>query len=88
MRAVSLALVYRTARAVDVPIIGVGGIFNGDHVIEYLLAGATAVQVGSANLADLWAPFRILDQLRSYLGESGISDVGDLVGAIEVPAGV
>ena len=86
LRAVSLALVYRTAQAVDVPIIGVGGIFNGDHVIEYLLAGATAVQVGSANLADLWAPFRILDQLRSYLGESGIADVSQLVGALEVGA--
>ena len=63
-----------------------GGIFSGEHAVEYLLAGATAVQVGSANLADLWAPFRILDQLRSFLGESGITDVSDLTGAVDIRA--
>ena len=84
LRAVSLAMVYKTAQVVDVPIIGVGGIFHASHAVEYLLAGATAVQVGSANLADLWAPFKILDQLQAYLGEAGISDVAELVGAIEV----
>ena len=63
LRAVSLALVYQASRVVDVPIIGVGGIFSGDHALEYILAGATAVQIGSANLADLWSPFRILDEL-------------------------
>lgn len=86
LRAVALALVYRAAQAVDVPIIGVGGIFTGSHAVEYLLAGATAVQVGSANLADLWSPFRVLGELRSYLGESGVSDVGELVGAMEAGA--
>jgi dihydroorotate dehydrogenase (NAD+) catalytic subunit len=83
LRAVSLALVYRAAQVVDVPIIGVGGIFDGGHAVEYLLAGATAVQVGSANLADLWAPFHILDQLQAYLEESGVSEVAELTGAIK-----
>ena len=86
LRPVSMAMVYRTAQAVDVPIVGVGGIFSGEHAVEYLMAGATAVQVGSANLADLWAPFRILDQLRSFLGESGITDVSDLTGAVDIRA--
>ena len=86
LRPVSMAMVYRTAQAVDVPIVGVGGIFSGEHAVEYLLAGATAVQVGSANLADLWAPFRILDQLRAFLGESGITDVSDLTGAVDIRA--
>ena len=86
LRPVSMAMVYRTAQAVDVPIVGVGGIFSGEHAVEYLLAGATAVQVGSANLADLWAPFHILDQLRSFLGESGITDVSDLTGAVDIRA--
>jgi dihydroorotate dehydrogenase (NAD+) catalytic subunit len=86
LRPVNLALVYRAAQAVDVPIIGVGGIFNASHAVEYFLAGATAVQIGSANLADLWAPFRILDQLRAYLGEAGLSGIGELVGALELGA--
>ena len=81
LRPVSMAMVYRTAQVVDVPIIGVGGIFNADHVLEYLLAGATAVQVGSANLADLKAPFRILDELEAYMEERGISDLREIIGA-------
>ena len=64
LRPVSVALVYQAAQAVDVPIIGVGGIFTARHALEYLIAGASAVQIGSANLAGLWAPFRIVDELR------------------------
>ena len=86
LRPVAVAMVYRAAHAVDVPIIGVGGIFHGDHAVEFLLAGATAVQVGSANLADLCAPLRILDQLTSYMGEMGVSRVTDLIGAVETDA--
>jgi dihydroorotate dehydrogenase (NAD+) catalytic subunit len=84
LRPVALALVYRTAQAVDVPIIGVGGIFSARDVLEYIMAGATAVQIGSANLADLWAPFNILDELQTYLEEYGISDIKDLIGAAQV----
>ena len=81
LRPVSMAMVYRTAQEVDVPIIGVGGIFTGAHALEYILAGATAVQVGSANLANLWAPFRILGELRAMLEDWGVSDLRDVVGA-------
>ena len=83
LRPVSLALVYRAAQAVDAPIIGVGGIFTAEHAVEFLLAGATAVQIGSANLADLWSPFRILEELYAYLGERGIDSVGELTGAVD-----
>ena len=86
LRPVAVAMVYRAARAVDVPIVGVGGIFHGDHAVEFLLAGATAVQIGSANLADLRAPFRILDQLTSYIGEISVSRITDLIGAVETDA--
>ena len=84
LRPVALAMVYRAAQAVDVPIVGVGGIFQGNHAVEFLLAGATAVQIGSANLADLWAPFRILDELTAYMGENGIPSVSELVGAVDI----
>lgn len=67
LRPIAIALVHRAARAVDIPIIGVGGIMNGRHAAEYLMAGATAVQVGTANLADPNAAFRILTELESFL---------------------
>ncbi len=81
---VAVALVYRAAQAVDVPIIGVGGIFTGADALEFILAGATAVQIGSANLADLGAPFRILKEMEIYLGKQGITDIKELVGAVRV----
>ena len=83
LRPISLALVYRTAQVVDVPIIGVGGIFEAKHVLEYLMAGATAVQVGSANLVSLWSPFRIVDELRDRLAASGISSLDQITGAAQ-----
>ena len=88
LRPVSLSLVYQTAQAVDVPIIGVGGIFEAEHAIEYILAGASAVQVGSANLINLGAPWRILNGLREYLDENGIGSLEELRGAAHpVPVG-
>ena len=81
LRPVSLALVYQTAEAVDVPIIGVGGIFETEHAIEYILAGASAVQIGSANLISLGAPWRILDGLREYMASNGIGSLEELRGA-------
>lgn len=78
---VALALVYRVSQALDVPIIGVGGIFTAKEALAFIMAGASAVQVGSANLAGLSAPLRILDELRSYMVENEIGDLGTLVGA-------
>ena len=87
LRPVSVALVYQAAQAVDVPIIGVGGIFTARHALEYLIAGASAVQIGSANLAGLWAPFRIVDELREYLQAAGIREIGEVVGSAQpIPA--
>ena len=83
LRPISLALVYRAAQVVDVPIVGVGGIFEAKHVLEYILAGATAVQIGSANLVGLWSPFRIVDELRDYLETSGVSRLAELTGGAQ-----
>ena len=86
LRPVSLALVHRAAQVVDVPIIGVGGIFTGAHAMEYILAGATAVQIGSANLVNLESPFQILDELTAMVADSGAASVNELIGAVESPA--
>ena len=82
LRPVNLALVYRAAQAVDVPIIGVGGIFTADHALEYFLAGATAVQIGSANLVEFQTPLRVLEKLQAYMEKEGVNDIGDLTGAV------
>ena len=86
LRPVSLALVYQTAQALremgrNIPIIGVGGIFDADHAIEYLLAGASAVQIGSANLVNPAAPWQILSALRQYLDARNIPNLSQLRGA-------
>ena len=78
LRPISLALVYQVSKVVDVPIIGVGGIFSGEHAAEYILAGATAVQIGSANLVGLSAPWRILAELEDWMRQSGISSLQEL----------
>ena len=83
LRAVSLALVYRAAQVVDVPIVGVGGIFTAEDALQFLMAGATAVQVGSANLASLWAPFEVLAGLKAFMREREISDIHEIIGAAQ-----
>ncbi len=80
LRPITMALVQRAAQAVDAPIIGVGGVMDGRHAAEYLMAGATAVQVGSANLADLNAPFRILAELEQLLLQWEVRSVADIIG--------
>lgn len=84
LRPVSLALVYRAAQVVDVPIIGVGGVFEGKHAMEYLMAGATAVQVGSANLVNLWSPFRIMEELQEQMALLGVHHWEEIIGAAKV----
>ena len=80
-----MALVHKAARAVNVPIIGVGGVMTGRDAAAYLMAGATAVQIGSANLADLNAPFRILAELTALLAEWEVGSVYDIIGAAAFP---
>ena len=78
LRPISLALVYQVSKAVDVPIIGIGGIFTGEHAAEYILAGASAIQIGSANLVGLNAPWRILAELKDWMRQSGLSNLQGL----------
>jgi len=81
LKAVALALVYRTSRVTDIPIIGVGGIFSGIDVVEFLMAGAIAVQIGSASLANLSAPFQIKDELLELMRERDWQSISDIKSA-------
>lgn len=82
IKPLSLRVVYQVAQAVDVPIIGVGGIESINDVMEYIVAGATAVQIGTANFYDPGLACRLVDQLGEIVKEEGLGHISDLVGAI------
>ncbi|MDP6510635.1 MAG: dihydroorotate dehydrogenase [Dehalococcoidia bacterium] len=81
VKPVALRMVYRVVGAVQVPIIGCGGIATGRDAAEFLMAGATAVQVGTANLANPKACLDVLEGLLAFMEESGMEDVSQLIGA-------
>jgi len=88
IKPVALAKVYETARAVRIPVIGIGGIVNATDAIEFFLAGASAVQVGTANFIDPAAGVKIAEGIDAWCNEQGIEDVGKLVGALDARGGV
>jgi dihydroorotate dehydrogenase (NAD+) catalytic subunit len=80
VRSISLLLVWRAARAFDVPVVGVGGIEGPEDAIEFILAGACAFQVGSAILKDYKTPFRIVEGIERYMDAKGYSTLDDFRG--------
>ena len=85
IRPIALRMVWQASRAVTVPICGIGGILTAADAIKFLLCGATAVQVGTANYLDPAAAGDIADGIADYLKRHGIERVSDLVGALEIP---
>lgn len=81
IKPVALACTWQAARATGLPVIGMGGIASGRDAAEFLLAGASAVAVGTAIFVDPLAPLRILAELEDFLEEKGVARVADLVGA-------
>ena len=80
---VAVRMVYQVCRAVKVPVLGMGGIMNGEDAVEFIMAGASAVAVGTANLVDPKAPVRILREMEQTLEKMGVADLKDIRGAIE-----
>lgn len=87
IKPVALRMVWQAAQAVKIPVIGMGGILSGEDAVEFLLAGATAVQVGTANLIDPTACVDIIQGIERYMEQYGVARVGDLVGALKVDGG-
>jgi dihydroorotate dehydrogenase (NAD+) catalytic subunit len=81
LKPVALRQVYQVAGAVDVPVIGCGGVSTADDAVDFLLAGATAVQVGTATFANPLAPLQVLEGLERYCCDRGLGNVCELVGA-------
>ena len=78
IKPVAVRMVYQVRRAVDLPIIGLGGIMTGEDAAEFLMAGADAVAVGTAALADPIAPVRVLEELKTYMKEQGYRSLRDI----------
>jgi dihydroorotate dehydrogenase (NAD+) catalytic subunit len=84
IKPIALRMVWEVHRALpSVPLVGIGGVETGRDVVEFLLAGASAVQVGTAIFRDPAAPVRILGELERFCAEHGIAEVRELVGALE-----
>lgn len=84
IKPIAVRMVYEAARAVKIPVIGLGGISRGLDAAEFLIAGASAVEVGTANFWDPTAPLRIARELEQFLEQEGIEHVSNLVGTLKL----
>jgi dihydroorotate dehydrogenase (NAD+) catalytic subunit len=84
IKPVALRMVWQVVQTVNVPVIGIGGIMTAKDALEFLIAGATAVQVGTANFINPHATIDILDGIEAFLVERHIADIKDIIGTLEV----
>ena len=77
-------MVWQVAKAVKIPVVGLGGIMNWKDADEFLLAGATAIQIGTANFIDPAITVKVADGINDYLERHGYSSVREIIGALEV----
>lgn len=83
VKPVALRMVWQTAKAVKIPVIGLGGICSATDAIEFLLAGASAIQIGTANFIDPSVSEKVVDGIQEYLERHGFASVQDIIGALE-----
>ena len=84
IKPIALRMVYQVVNAVKVPVIGIGGIFKGEDALEFLIVGAKAVQIGTANLIDPVAPLRILNEIKDFCEKKGITKIEDIIGTLKI----
>ncbi|EKQ53566.1 dihydroorotate dehydrogenase [Clostridium sp. Maddingley MBC34-26] len=82
VKPIALRMVYEVAKAVDIPVIGLGGISNGKDAIEFMMAGASAIQIGTINFVNPMAGKEIIEEMENFLREQGIKDINEIVGII------
>ena len=82
IKPVAVRMVYQCAEAVKIPIIGMGGIRDGEDAIEFLMAGATAVSVGAMNFANPYATTDVIDGIEAYMKQYGIEDIREIIGCM------
>ncbi|MBQ8284183.1 MAG: dihydroorotate dehydrogenase [Clostridia bacterium] len=84
VKPIAVRMVYEASQAVDIPVIGMGGITCAEDAIDFLMAGATAVQVGTANFTDPYAMPKIIDGLNAWCDKHGVESVSDLTGTLQL----
>jgi dihydroorotate dehydrogenase (NAD+) catalytic subunit len=84
IKPVALRMVWQVAKAVGVPVVGLGGIMNADDAIAFLLAGATAIEIGTANFIDPAVTVKVAEGINAYLDRHGFRSVNEIIGALEV----
>ena len=84
VKPIALRMVWQVAKAVGIPVVGLGGISNATDAIEFLLAGASAIEVGTANFMDPAVTGKIVDGINEYLDRHGFASVRDIIGALEI----
>jgi len=83
VKPIALRMVWQVAKAVKIPVIGLGGIMNAADAIEFMLAGASAIQIGTANFIDPTVSIKVIDGINDYLDRHGFQSVTDIIGALE-----
>ncbi len=83
IRPIAVRMVWQVCKAINIPVIGLGGIMNGRDVIEFLLAGATAVEIGTANFVDPQVTVKAIDYVKDYMQRHNISSVKDIIGGMQ-----
>ena len=84
VKPIALRMVWQVAKAVNIPVVGLGGIMNWKDAVEFLLAGATAIQIGTANFIDPAITVKVAEGINDYLDRHGYCSVRDIIGALEV----
>lgn len=83
VKPVAVRMVYQAAHAVKIPVIGMGGIATAEDAIEFLMAGATAVSVGTANFFNPYATIQIAEGIQAFMEKQKIHDLGEIIGCVE-----
>ena len=84
VKPIALCMVWQVAKVVKIPVIGLGGIMNAADAIEFILAGASAIQIGTANFIDPTVSVKVIDGINDYLNRHGYQSVTDIIGALEI----
>lgn len=83
VKPVALRMVWQVARAVNIPVVGLGGIMNATDAIEFLMAGATAIEIGTANFIDPTTTIRVINGINEWLDNHGVNDVHEIIGCMK-----
>ena len=84
IRPVAVRMVYQVAKAVNIPVLGMGGIVNGNDAIEFMLAGATAISIGAGNFVDPYTATKTVEGIEEYMSKHRIEDINEIIGKVEM----